>query len=147
MPHEDAVTLVAKGLEALANQDDQRALGCFERAIQLERTPQICSYLAYCLAKVKGDYREANLLAYEALSLDPENPLLYLNLGRVLALGGNPEQALVMLRQGLLYGMHLEILREIEAIGNRRAPVFKKLARSHPLNRLVGRVLARLGFR
>ena len=92
MSHEEAVTLVAKGVEALSNLDDRRALDCFERAIRLERTPQACSYLAYCLAKVRGDYREANLLAYEALSLDPENPLLYLNHGRVLALGGIPNR-------------------------------------------------------
>jgi Flp pilus assembly protein TadD len=147
MSHQEAVSLVAKGIEALSAHDDQRALDCFERAIQLERTPQACSYLAYCLAKVRGEYREANLLAYEALTADPGNPLFYLNLGRILALAGNPEQALLMLRQGLQYGMHLEILRQIEAIGNRRAPVFKKLARSHPINRFVGMVLARLGVK
>ncbi|HTG82155.1 MAG TPA: hypothetical protein VL949_09450 [Geobacteraceae bacterium] len=147
MSHEEAAALVAKGVEALSNLDDRHALDCFERAVRLERTPQACSHLAYCLAKVLGEHREAKLLAYETLSLDSEDPLLYLNLGRVLALGGNPEQALVMLRQGLLYGMHLEIIREIEAIGNRRTPVFKRLPRSHPINRLAGRILARLGFK
>ena len=147
MSPEKAVSLVAKGIEAMASLDYPLALDCFEQAIQLERTPETCSYLAYCLAKVRGSYKEANLLAYEALSIDPENPLLYLNLGRVLSLGGNQEQALVMLRQGLHYGMHLEIIREIEAIGNRRIPVFQKLPRSHPFNRCAGYFLARLGLR
>lgn len=147
MSPEEAASLVAKGIEALSRHDYQLALDCFERTIQLERTPETCSYLAYCMAKVRGNYKEANLLAYEALSINPENPLCYLNLGRVLSLGGNQEQALVMLRQGLHYGMHLEIIREIEAIGNRRTPVFKKLRRSHPINRFAGFVLTRVGLR
>ena len=143
MSSEEAVSLVAKGIEAMAGLDYPLALDCFEQAIQEERTAETCSYLAYCMAKARGNYKEANLLAYEALSIAPENPLPYLNLGRVLSLGGNQEQALVMLRQGLQYGMHLEIIREIEAIGNRRTPVFKKLPRSHPINRFAGFVLSR----
>jgi dihydrofolate reductase len=147
MSPEESESLVAKGIEALAGLDYQLALDCFERAVQLERTAETCSYLAYCIATVRGNYREANLLAYEALSIDSENPLLYLNLGRVLSLGGNQEQALMMLRQGLHYGMHLEIIREIEAIGNRRTPILKKLPRSHPLNRFAGFFLTRVGLR
>jgi tetratricopeptide (TPR) repeat protein len=147
MSPEETESLVAKGIEAMASLDYPLALYCFERAIQLERAPVTCSYLAYCMAKVRGSYKEANLLAYEALSIDPENPLLYLNLGRVLSLGGNQEQALVMLRQGLQYGMHLEIIREIEAIGNRRTPVFRKLPRNHPINRFAGFVLTRVGLK
>jgi len=147
MSPEEAISLVAKGIEALARHDYQFALDCFERAIQQERTAETCSYLAYCMAKIRGNYKEANLLAYEALSMDSENPLLYLNLGRVLSLGENQEQALVMLRQGLHYGMHLEIIREIEAIGNRRTPVFKKLPRSHSINRFAGFFFTRLGLR
>jgi tetratricopeptide (TPR) repeat protein len=144
---EDSDSLVSKGKAALAYRDYPRALDCFERALQMERTPQACSYLAYCLAKVRRNYEEAMNLALEALAAEPQNPLHYLNFGRVLALAGNREQAIKTLRRGLDYGMHLEIMRELESFGVRKPPVFKKLPRDHFLNRYAGFILARLKLR
>jgi hypothetical protein len=52
-----------------------------------------------------------------------------------------------MLRQGLHYGEHINIILELERLGIRKPPIFRKLARAHPLNRNLGQLLSRLGLR
>ncbi len=147
MPNEEAEQLVAKGLEALADDHEYLALTCFEQAIRLEWTPVACSSLAFCIAKVKGNYREAILLARKALDLEPANPIHYKNLGRIYLLAGENEQGIVMLRQGLQYGEQVSIIEELERLGIRKPPIFKSLPRSHPLNKYTGLTLAWLGLR
>jgi tetratricopeptide (TPR) repeat protein len=147
MSQDEAGELVAKGAEALARDQVYLALVCFERAIRLERTPLICSSLAYCLAKGRGQYREAIELGREAISREPAEPVHYYNLGRVHILAQDRKEAIAVLRQGLQLKMAPEILRELDALGARKPPVFPKLPRSHPLNKLFGRLLSRLGLR
>jgi len=147
MLNEEAEKLIAKGQEALANDHDYLALTCFEQAIRLEWTPLACSCLAYCMAKVRGRYREATLLARKALDQEPENPVLYKNLGRILLLAGDNEQGIQMLRQGLQFGEQSSIIQELEKLGIRKPPIFKNLPRSHPLNKYLGLLLAWLGLR
>ncbi len=147
MSSENAEKLVAEGIEALANEDHQLALNSLERALQLERTPLTGSCLAYCLAKVRENYSEAIPLAREAVDREPENPLHYYNLGRVLSLSGDREQALTILRKGMEHGMHFELLREMQSIVIRKPPVFKMLPRKHFLNKYAGLILSRLGLR
>lgn len=147
MPNEESEKLVAKGQEALANDHEYLALTCFEQAIRLEWTPLACSSLAFCIAKVKGNYREAALLARKALDIEPENPVHFKNLGRILLLSGDNEQGVHMLRQGLQYGEQLSIVEELEKLGIRKPPIFKSLPRSHPLNKNLGLLLAWLGLR
>jgi hypothetical protein len=55
MYHEETEQLLAKGREALANYQEYLALVCFEKAIRMEWSPEACSSLAYCRAKVKGE--------------------------------------------------------------------------------------------
>jgi tetratricopeptide (TPR) repeat protein len=115
--------------------------------MQLKRTPLTISCLAYCQAKVRGNYTEAISMAREALDLEPDNPLHYYNLGRILSLSGEKEQAVEILRNGLEYGMHIEILREMQSIAIRKPPIFKMLPRNHFLNKYAGLILSRLGLR
>jgi Flp pilus assembly protein TadD len=147
MPHEEAQKLVAKGQEAIANDHDYLAMTCFEQAIRLEWTPVACSSLAYCMAKVRGNYLEATLLARKAIDIEPKNPVHYKNLGRILLLAGDNEQGIQMLRQGMLFGERISIVQELEKLGIRKPPLFKSLPRSHPLNKYLGLFLAWLGFR
>jgi tetratricopeptide (TPR) repeat protein len=147
MSREDSEKLVSRGIEALAKENHQLALDCLERAMQLERTPLTISCLAYCLAKVRGSYTEAISMAREALDLEPDNPLHYYNLGRILSSSGEKEQAMQILRNGLEYGMHIEILREMQSIAIRKPPVFKMLPREHFLNKYAGLIFSRLGLR
>lgn len=147
MYHEEAQQLVAKGREALANDHEYLALNCFEQAIRMEWTPVVCSCLAYCRARVKGNYRESVLLARKALDAEPANPVLYGNLGRILIMSGEVEDGISALREGMHHGEDIDIVKELERLGIRKPPLFKKLARSHPLNRYLGLFLVRLGMR
>lgn len=147
MPNQEADNLVAKGQEALAHDHDYLALTCFEQAIRLEWTPLACSCLAFCMAKVRGKYLEATLLARKALDMEPNNPIHYKNLGRILLLAGDNEQGIHMLRQGLQFGERISIIQELDKLGIRKPPIFKSLPRNHLLNRYLGLFLAWLGLR
>jgi len=147
MPHEEAEKLVAKGQQALANDHEYLAMTCFEQAIRLEWSPLACSSLAFCMAKVRGNFLEATLLARKALDIEPKNPVHYKNLGRILLLAGDNEQGIQMLRQGMLFGERISIVQELEKLGIRKPPIFKSLPRSHPLNKHLGLILAWLGLR
>ncbi|HET6419251.1 MAG TPA: tetratricopeptide repeat protein [Geobacteraceae bacterium] len=147
MSLEDSEKLVSKGIEALGMENHHLAVCCLERAMQLNPTPIASSYLAYGLAKLRGSYAESAAMAREALHLQPDNPLHYYNLGRILSLSGDKEQAMRILQDGLQYGMHMEILREIQSIVFRKPPVFKNLPRKHFLNKYTGLLLSRLGLR
>ncbi len=144
MKQDNFMSIVAKGNTALSIGDEQLALDCFERALQLERNPLTCSSLAYCIAKVRGSSREGISLAQEALDSEPDNPLHYLNFGRVLFLAGNKKQALATLRKGLDYGMHVEILREMERIGIEKPQKSNKIMGINLLNRFAGVILSHL---
>ncbi len=147
MSGENSENLVSQGVEALSTGNHHLAAQYLERAIQLERTPVASSWLAYCLAKSGGNFKEAIPMAREALDLQPDNALLYYNLGRILSLSGDKQQAMRILQDGLEYGMHIEILREMQSIAIRKPPVFKMLPRSHFLNKYAGLILSRLGLR
>ena len=139
--------LTSRGEKALSEGEYQIALECFGHANQQERTPRNCSNLAFCLAKVQGDFQTAFNLALEALHLDPDNPLHYLNFGRILLLAGHKEQAIQFWRKGLGHGKCPAIEQELEAVGLRKPPVFKSLPRNHFLNRYAGLVGSRLSLR
>ncbi len=147
MSVETAMTLLEKGKQALSNNEEQSALEYLEQAFQQERSPEICSFYAYCLAKHKSNYNDAIPLAQEAIEGDSSNPQIYLNYGRILYMAGDKEQAAETFRNGLEHGMHFDFIRELESVGTRGPAVFKKLDRKHFLNRAVGRFLAILNLR
>lgn len=137
----------AKGLTALQHDHLYLAMTCFEQAMLLDRTPECCSYLAYCMAKARNDYDEASTLAREALHLEPSNPLHYLHLGRILLMDRRRQEALEVLRSGIPYDRSGDIIIELERLGRRTPPVFSYLKREHPLNKYSGLILNRLGLR
>jgi len=136
-----------KGLDALENGHIYLALSCFEQAACLARTPLNCSYLAFCLAKVRSQYPESICLCKEALRMDPDNAIHYLHLGRIHLMAGQRAKALGVLRRGLQCGDNGAILREITLIGERKNPVVSSLARNHPVNKYLGLLLKKLGMR
>lgn len=147
MQNSEAVEIYEKGLQALTNGHEYLALVCFEQAANLEKAPLYCSYLALCLAKARGKYREAIELCSEALEKDQANSIHYINLGQIYNLAGQREKALDTLRHGLQYQRHDEILRELEMLGMRRRPLFPYLRRENPLNKYCGILLKKLGYR
>jgi tetratricopeptide (TPR) repeat protein len=139
--------IFAKGLHALQNDHIYLALSCFEQAAYLEKTPLCCSYLAYCLAKVRAQYPDAISLCRQALEEDPGNSLHYLHLGRIYAMAGQRTKAMTILRQGLQCEDNAALLRELTLLGERKEPVFRSLERSHLLNKFLGIALNKLGIR
>lgn len=136
-----------KGLTALSHGHTHLALTCFERSAALERTPALCSHLAFCLAEVRKDYARAIMLANEAVFKEPGNQFHYLILGRVYVMAGEKQEAIAVFGHGLRYGRNKEINRELDGLGTRRIPVIPSLGRRHPLNKYLGKIFTRLGMR
>jgi len=147
MPYSQAEEVFVKGLKAFSNGHEHLALVCFENAADLEKAPLYCSYLAFCLAKVRGQYCRAIALCGEALEKESSNPVHYVNLGRIYELSNQREKALETLRQGLQYQRKDEVRRELEKLGLRAKPVFPFLRRGNPLNKYCGILLKKLGYR
>jgi uncharacterized protein HemY len=136
-----------KGIEALRNDHVYLARACFEQAVNEERSPHHCSYLAFAMARTGVHAEEAISLALEAVAREPENPVYYLNLGRVYLAAEERGKAIEAFRKGLQYAVNEEIVTELERLGTRKPPLFPSLGRNHPINRYLGIFLARLHLR
>jgi Flp pilus assembly protein TadD len=143
----EAKDLVVKGVSAVENDHTHLALVCFERAAEIEMTPTVCSGLGFCIAVARGEVDKGERLCREAIERDPDDVFLYRNLGCVLLLAGNKEEAIRVLRMGLRISKDEGIVRKLDSLGTRKPPVIKSLARNHFLNRVLGVILNRLGFR
>lgn len=139
--------LVDKGFTALDHGHTHLALVCFERAMETERSPLVSSFLGYCLAAARGECARGIELCREAIGMEPGNTVHYRNLGQVLLLAGRKEEAILVFRQGLRLGRDEGIIRGLENLGVRRPPVIEALDRDHFLNKWLGIILSRLGFR
>jgi tetratricopeptide (TPR) repeat protein len=150
---------VQRTISAIDRGDTLGGLIAFEALPELRGIPVVTSYLAYCMAKERGQIREAVELCQSALSAEPRNPAHYLNLGRVYMLTKQKTTALTTFRKGLsrqlATGMdgaaessregqsrqQALILEELRRLGIRRRVPFSSLDRNHPLNKLVGKLL------
>lgn len=139
--------LYARGLTALASDDTLSALVLFEKASQLDSNPASISYFAFCLAKERGQYKRAVCLCKEALEKDAENPIHYLNLGRIHVLMGSKSEAIKIFRNGLTFGQNTDIALHLEKLGARKKPILPFLARGNPINKFLGIVFSKLGIR
>lgn len=139
--------LFRQGVDALMNEDGSRALAFFEQAIAISRTPLYCVNLAYCLAKERGDFRQAISLCREAIKDEPKNSIHFLILGRIHLMAGRKKEAIRIFGIGLRYGKNKDIIDELNRLGSRKAPVIPFLTRENPLNSFLGKLLDRIGWR
>ena len=139
--------LFKKGLESLARNEWTAALACFEKAAGLLNIPIHNSFLALCIARERGQTNKAVALCRETLEEEPDNPVLYLNLGKIYLMQGKTEEAIEILRKGLTQGTNEQIIAELGRIGTRRPPPLSFLSRDNPLNKYLGIILSRLGLR
>jgi len=144
---DEAEKLFTKGVEAIKNGNLVSALVFFEKATQLDNNPTNRSYLAFCIARERGQFKKAISICEEALKEEPENPVHYLNLGRVYILNGQTTEAMRILREGLTHKEDREIIDELVELGMRKPPIFPSLKRQNPLNRYLGLILTKLGLR
>lgn len=139
--------LFNKGLASLNRNEWTAALACFEKAAGLRNTPIHNSYLALCIARERGQTHRGIALCNASIDAEPDNPVHYLNLGKIYQLQGKPEEAISAFRNGLNRGANDQIVEELKRIGTRRPPPISFLDRDHPLNKYLGIILARLGLR
>jgi tetratricopeptide (TPR) repeat protein len=133
--------------QALKEEDCEAALIHLEKALELSDNPSWYSYAGYCIGKGRGEMKTAIGLCLTAIEEEPENPVHYLNLGKVYLAFGDKDKALRTLREGMAKGGSAEIMAMLMEFGVRNPPFFPSLKRSHPLNKLIGRFLHRRALR
>lgn len=131
----------------LARGNTIAALGCLERALAIWDDPHWHSRLGYCIAKERGHHTRGLELCQAAIALEPDNPLHQLYLGKLHRLSSKNLEALQAFRLGMTLGGHPGIEQELAAIGTRKPPPLRFLNRNNPLNKYLGKLLARLGLR
>lgn len=147
MTDQEFLQQVKRGAAAAEQGNTLVALSLLESAARLGSTPLLASYLGYCMARERQQFKKGAGLCLDAVKEDPEQAIHYLNLGRVYLAAGEKVLAIKTLRQGLRLGRNRLILAELKKLGIRRPPVFRSLPRTHALNKHLGRLFARLGMR
>ncbi|HEX7484739.1 MAG TPA: tetratricopeptide repeat protein [Vicinamibacterales bacterium] len=156
---------VQNAIAAVDRGDTLHGLITLECSPGLRGIPVVNSYLAYCIAKERGQVREAVHLCGSALAAEPRNPAHHLNLGRILLLAGQKANAIAAFRKGLSSGSSADmnvaaesprdgqarqqalILGELRRLGFRKRAPFPSILREHPLNRVVGKLLSTVHLR
>jgi len=136
-----------KGVEALDQNNTLSALFYFEKALDIEESPIISSYFAFCIAKERGQLSKAISLCEEAIKKDPESSIHYLNLGRIYLLSNKREDAIKIFREGLNYEANQKIVDELNKLGTRKFPVISFLKRSSLINKYLGIIFNKLRLR
>lgn len=144
-----------KGLSALVEQDYTEASSMFRRALELDRDRskrqpdmRYLSYYGYSLAKAKVSTSTAIQACRTAVSRQKNDPVLFLNLGRVYVLSGKVSLAAESFERGLRLAPEDRALRnELARIDRRAKPAFSVLSRDHVFNRWAGKLRAALRHR
>lgn len=139
--------LLRKGLEELRQGNRLLALSFLEKSSRTCRTAACDSFLGYLIAQERGRIIEGLSLCNSALEREPENPIYFLNLGRVLYKAERKREAIETVRRALYYGPCPEAEEWLNAVGIRKRPVFPFLPRKHPLNKYAGLLFSKLGLR
>ncbi|MGD0267314.1 MAG: hypothetical protein ABSD47_20560 [Candidatus Methylomirabilota bacterium] len=147
MTGHDFLQQVERGAAAAEQGNTVVALIHLENAALHGSTPLLASYLGYCLARERHEFEKGASLCLAALEQEPGQAIHYLNLGRVYLAAGQRELAIKTLYRGLKLGGNRLILEELKKFGIRKELVFRSLPRSHPLNKYLGLLFARLGIR
>jgi len=144
-----------RGLAALFEGDAAGAAELFQVAILTEvqhgvKSPQMryLSYYGLSRAQAYGATPQAIQACETAARRDFFNPDLLLNLGRVYLLAGKTTKALAAFHRGLeLAPRHKGLIAEYRRIDRREPPPLGIVSRSHPLNKMLGKLRASLRAR
>ncbi len=140
MAYDHSRGLLERAVAAAEEGNTMLALMHLEHLPEDCRPPLAWSYLGYCIARERRQYRRGVNFCQQALQQDAANQIHYLNLGRIYLLAGQKSRAINTLRRGLKFGRDPRLVGELKQLGVRRPPIFPALDRAHPLNRLAGRL-------
>ncbi len=144
---QEAKELTKKGIEAAERDNMVEAIHHLENACRCGNTPLVRSYLGYCMAKERQQMKQAATMCLEALREEPNNPVHYLNLGRIYVLADQKARAISTFRKGLKLGRNSRIIAELKKLGMRKPSIFPSLSRDNPLNKYLGILSTKMGFR
>jgi len=137
-----------KGLELFGTGQLLAALGQFERCFSQDSSNAVCeSYIALLIASERGQLQKGLAICEEAVRKSPDEPVLYLNLGRLYVRAGRRGEAIEALRKCLGMRNMPEAIAILDSLGTRKPPVFRFLPRDHFLNKYTGMFLKKAGFR
>ena len=139
--------LFHKGIDAAEKGYIHSAQVFFSQLAEQRNTPEVHTYLAYCHAKGQGQMHSAVKACQGSIKREPGNSLHYLIMGRILLMAGEKDHAISTFRRGLKASPNPKIIVELKKLGLRKPAVLENLDREHLLNRVLGRVLNRIGFR
>jgi len=109
------------------------------------KNPFYLSYTGLLAARAEKRFGDGEALCQEALGMRHNHAQLYLNLAEVYEQAGRKEEAIAVLKKGLISaGRDFRIRRALDRIGTRREPVLTFLHRSHPLNKTLGKLRHRI---
>jgi tetratricopeptide (TPR) repeat protein len=147
MLNQETKDLFDKGIKTLNEGNIVAALSHFEKALKIEEDPVITSFFAFCIAKERGQVQKAIALCNDAIKEEPRNSSHYLNLGKILLLKKEKEEAVNIFRQGLHYEDNQQIEDELNKLGTRKPLIIPFLKRSNVFNKYFGLILSRLKLR
>lgn len=147
MEQETSNQLLAQGIQLAEAGDFNTAMIYLQRTAAQEKGPLVDSYLAYCSAQLKGPSKATAQVCQDNIARQRHNATHYLLLGRIMLLAGNRERAEKTFRLGLKAAPNPLIIEELKQLGLRSPVLFKGLDRQNILNRLLGKILSRLGLR
>ena len=152
MPERLSDSAFKKGLQAVAHGDFLEALAYFEACMELEQSSRsglqlaAMSHYGLCLAMASDRLQEAREICEAAVEAAPDEPDLYLNLGRVCLKQEDRAHAFRTFVRGLrLDAKHPGLVAALRRLGFRQRPVVAFLPRHHPVNQLLGSLRAALG--
>lgn len=119
------------------------ALVHFQEAVMLEpHSKGYLSYLGVAVAHAERKYSDAEQLCRRAIEAEYHRPEHYHNLGEVHLLAGRKSDAMKCFNQALSWNPNFEAAQDaLRKLGVRKAPVLPMLARSHPVNVILGKAL------
>jgi tetratricopeptide (TPR) repeat protein len=144
-----------RGLAAMVDGDAAAAAEHFQSAILIEvqhgvKRPQMryLSYYGLSRAMAHGASPQAIQACETAARRDFFNPDLLLNLGRTYLLAGKTTKALAAFQRGLAISpTHKALLAEYKKVDRREPPPLGIVSRSHPLNKMLGKLRSSLRSR
>lgn len=118
-----------------------------EEAVKHTRNPEVLAWYGYCLARDRKQFGQAINLCKEALETAPDNPDIYLAVGKIYMLAGRKRSAISAFNKGLKMGRNDAIVKQLHLIGLRKDPILGFMDRDSFINVYLGIFLSKLGLR
>ena len=147
MKSEQLEELLQQGIKAVESGDIHTAEYLLAQVAEQRKSPEVLSYLAYCLAHGQRNLRSAAKICNRSILREPNNSLHYLILGRIQLMANEKSKAIDTFSRGLRTSPNPKIIEEMKQIGFRKPAIMKCFERNHPINRLLGKTFHQLGLR